>query len=96
MAKVANRNGTDFEWEIRSQGGFATPADFPHHDCSVYRGLHVRREGLGFVHRSRAIFCCPAPNPVTIRNFCTAVRSPLTCLLSGRLRTTTRMRGMSP
>jgi hypothetical protein len=39
----------------RSRGRFATPADSPHQDCSAYRGLHVRRESLGFVHRSRAI-----------------------------------------
>jgi ATP-dependent helicase YprA (DUF1998 family) len=32
----------------RSQGRFATPADFPLHDCSPYRGLHVRRESVGF------------------------------------------------
>jgi hypothetical protein len=25
-------------------------------------GLHVRRESLGFVHRSRTIFCRPVPN----------------------------------
>jgi hypothetical protein len=36
----------------RSRGRFATPADFPPHDCSPFRGLHVHRESLGFVHRS--------------------------------------------
>jgi hypothetical protein len=30
----------------RSRGCFATPADFPRHDCSPYPGLHVRRECL--------------------------------------------------
>jgi hypothetical protein len=42
----------------------------------TYRGLHVRRESLGFVCRSRAILCRPEPNPsVTIRNlFFVAVR----------------------
>jgi hypothetical protein len=33
----------------RSRGRFATPADFPLHDSSPYRGLHVRRERLGFL-----------------------------------------------
>jgi hypothetical protein len=32
-------------------------------DCRPRRGLHVRRERLGFVPRSRAIFCRPVPNP---------------------------------
>jgi hypothetical protein len=41
---------------------FATPADFPLHDGTPFRGLRVRRWGLGFVHRSRAILCRPAPN----------------------------------
>jgi hypothetical protein len=55
-------------------GRFATPADFSLHDCSLCRGLHVRRTSLGVVHRSRATFCRAVPN-VTIRNFvlrCTA------------------------
>jgi hypothetical protein len=34
---------------MSSRGRFAPPADFPLHDCSPYRGLHVRRERLGFV-----------------------------------------------
>jgi hypothetical protein len=42
---------------------FATPADFPLHDCSPYSHVHVRREGLGFVHRSRAISCRSVPKP---------------------------------
>jgi hypothetical protein len=46
----------DSGWEIR----FATPAYFPHQTCSPYRGLHVRRESVGFVPRSRTIFCRPA------------------------------------
>ena len=41
---------------------FATPADSPRHDGSAYRGLHVRRWGLGFAHRSRTILCRAAPN----------------------------------
>jgi hypothetical protein len=35
----------------RSRGRYATPADFPLHYGTPYRGLHVRRWGLGFVHR---------------------------------------------
>jgi hypothetical protein len=59
-----------------SCGRYATPADFPLLDCSPYRGLHAPRESLGFVHRSRTIFCRSAPNlDITIRNFCIAVRS---------------------
>jgi hypothetical protein len=37
----------------------ATPADSPRHDCIPYSPVHVRRERVGFVHRSRAIFCRP-------------------------------------
>jgi hypothetical protein len=48
---------------MSSRGRFTTRADFPRHDCSPYRGLHVRRDFGGFVHRSRAIFCRPVPNP---------------------------------
>jgi hypothetical protein len=40
----------------RSRGRFATPADSPRHDGSPYRRLRVRRWGLGFIRRSRAIF----------------------------------------
>jgi hypothetical protein len=32
----------------RSRARFATPADSPRHDGTPYRGLHVRRESLGF------------------------------------------------
>jgi hypothetical protein len=35
----------------------------PLHDCSSYRGLHVRRESVGAVHRSRAKFCRAVRNP---------------------------------
>jgi hypothetical protein len=35
---------------------FASPAGSPRHECSPYRGLRVRRWGLGLVHRSRALF----------------------------------------
>jgi hypothetical protein len=57
----------------RSRGRYATPADFPLRDGSPYRGQHVRRWGLGFVHRSRSILCRAVPND---RNFCIAVRHP--------------------
>jgi hypothetical protein len=49
--------------EMSSRGRFATPADFPPRDCSPYSHVHVRRERLGFVHRSRTILCRPVPNP---------------------------------
>jgi hypothetical protein len=35
---------------------FVTPADFPRHDCSPYSHVHARRESLGVVPRSRAIY----------------------------------------
>jgi hypothetical protein len=56
VGKVANRGD-------RSRGCYATPADFPLHDGTPHRGLRVRRWGLGFVHRSRAIFCRAVPTP---------------------------------
>jgi hypothetical protein len=43
----------------RSRGRFAPPVDLPRHDCSSRRGLHARRECLGFVPHSRSIFCRP-------------------------------------
>jgi hypothetical protein len=63
MQKVANRNFRDFGWEIA-----LTPADFPLHGSSPYRGLHVRRWGLGFVHRSRAILS-PRAKPLRCATF---------------------------
>jgi hypothetical protein len=61
----------------RSRSRFATPAESPLRGCSPYSHLHIRRDRLGFVHRSRAIFYHPVPNPsVTIASFlhrCTAV-----------------------
>jgi hypothetical protein len=60
---AANRNVRGLGWEMSSRGRFATPADFPRHDGSPYRGLHVHRDSLGFVRRSRAILCHPVPNP---------------------------------
>jgi hypothetical protein len=70
--EVANRNGRDFGWEMSSRGRFATPADFPRRDCSPYSHVHVRRESLGFVHRPRAIFCRPVPNPLRFATLCIA------------------------
>jgi hypothetical protein len=59
---------TDFGWEIaHSHGRFATPVDFPLHDGTSCRGLHARRWGLGFVHRSRTILCRRAKPLVTFR-----------------------------
>ena len=47
-AKVANRNGGGFGWEMTH---VAVSRRFPRQDCSPCRGLHVRRDRLGFVHR---------------------------------------------
>jgi hypothetical protein len=64
-----------FGWEMTSRGRFVTPADFPLQDCSPDRGMHVRREILGCVTRSRTILYRPVPNlDVATRNFCIAVR----------------------
>jgi hypothetical protein len=59
----------------RSRGRYATPADFTRHDGTSYRGLHARRESLGFVYRPRTILCRAVPNRrVAIRaNCCIAV-----------------------
>jgi hypothetical protein len=35
---------------LRVGGRFATSADFPHTNCSPYRGLHAHRESSGCVH----------------------------------------------
>jgi hypothetical protein len=62
-AKVTNRDVRDFGWgRDRSRGDYATPADSPLHDGTPYRGLHVRRWGLGFVRHSRTILCRAVPN----------------------------------
>jgi hypothetical protein len=77
-AKVGNRNVRVFGWERSSRGRFATPADYPRHDGTSYRGLHVHRECLGFVHRSRDSPFSVAPcqtYAVTIRNVCICTRS---------------------
>jgi hypothetical protein len=56
----------------RSRGRYATPADFPRHDGTAYRGLRVRRWGLFIVQGD--IFCRAVPSPkATIRDFCIAV-----------------------
>jgi hypothetical protein len=54
--------------EISSRARFATPADFPRQDCGPYSHVHVRHESLGFVHRSRAIFC-PRAKPQLLLRF---------------------------
>jgi hypothetical protein len=63
MTKFANRNVRDFG----GRGAHAAVSRRPLtdlHDCSSCRGLHVRRESLGFVHRPVFIFCRPVPNLV--------------------------------
>jgi hypothetical protein len=60
--KLVNVVGNAVRTPVPYGGRFATPAGFPLRDCSLYRGLHARRECLGFVHRSRTIFCRPVPN----------------------------------
>jgi hypothetical protein len=86
-AKGANRYGIS-GGRFRSRGRFATPADFTLQDYSPYRGLRVRCRGLGFLHRSRTIFCRPVPNlNVTIRNCCIAVCSCCAGSASRRRRT---------
>jgi hypothetical protein len=64
-------------WGGRSHGRFATPADSARHECSPYRGLHVRRESVGCVHRSRAFLCRARAKPLTFRfaTFCVALSS---------------------
>jgi hypothetical protein len=47
----------------RSRGRFATPADSPRHDYSPYSHVHVRRECLGFVRRSKYHFLPPRAQP---------------------------------
>jgi hypothetical protein len=51
MKQVANRDAKDSGWEI-AHAVAAAPADFPRHDGSPYRGPHVRRGSLGFIHRT--------------------------------------------
>ena len=55
-AKVANRDFKDFGWEVAYGAVTRRPPNPSPRDCSPYRGLHARRESLGVVHRSRAIF----------------------------------------
>jgi hypothetical protein len=68
----------------RSRGRFATPADFPPHDCSPYSPVHVQ-QSLGFVPRSRAIIC-RAPCQTLALRFATA------SLYTERFRPTRRKR----
>jgi hypothetical protein len=59
MGSVANRSVRGFAVGDRSRGRFVTPAEPPLLNCSPYSHAHVRRERLGFVHRSRAISVAP-------------------------------------
>ena len=60
--------------EMSSRVHFATSAQSLQHECSSYSLVHVRRECLRVVPRSRAIFCRAVPNPTRpIRNFHIAV-----------------------
>jgi hypothetical protein len=65
MQKVATRDVRDFGRAIAHEARFATPTDSPRHDGSAYSHVHVRRERVGFVHRSRVIFCRPVPKSLT-------------------------------
>jgi hypothetical protein len=62
-ATAANRDLGVSGGEMRSRGRYATPADFLLHGDTPYRGLRVRRWGLGCVHRSRATFCRAVAKP---------------------------------
>jgi hypothetical protein len=71
-AQVANRDFRDFGWEVAHAAVTRRPPNSL--DTMVVRirteGC-VRRRGLGFVHRSRAMLCRAVPNPnVTIRTSC--------------------------
>ena len=83
----------------RPRGRFATPADSPRQDCSPYSQVHVRRESLGFVHRSRSLFCRPRAKPWQTLRFApvlrclqntTTQRTPQGC---GRARSTGTLSG---
>jgi energy-coupling factor transporter ATP-binding protein EcfA2 len=65
--KVANPDVGDLGGRDRSRGRFATPADFPRHDCSPYSHVHVRRESVGCVHRSGGHSLSPPCQSLTIR-----------------------------
>jgi hypothetical protein len=58
-----------FGWGVAHGGRYATPADFPLHDGTAYRGLRVRRGGLGFVHRPRTVFCRRRAKPLLESRF---------------------------
>jgi hypothetical protein len=52
----------DFGWEIAHAAATRRPPIPPYTSVARIEGLHVQRWGLGFVHRSRTIFCRAAPN----------------------------------
>ena len=56
--KVANRNVGD-----RSPRRFATPADFPRHECSPYWGQHIRTRKCGICPSFKAHSLSPRANP---------------------------------
>jgi hypothetical protein len=60
---------------------FTSPAHSPLQDCSSYSHVHIRRERLGFVHRSRIVFLPPQTQAcVPIRNALIAVSHALTAV----------------
>jgi hypothetical protein len=61
--KAANRNDWDFGWEIAHAAVSRRPPISLDRMVALHPVIHARRRSLGFVHRSRAIFCRPAPNP---------------------------------
>jgi hypothetical protein len=70
----------DISQEMIKNGTNGTVVSALTHYCKAHRGLHVRRESLVVVPRSRAIICRSVPNlSVTIRNFYVAahVKRPI-------------------
>jgi hypothetical protein len=65
------RNGRDFAWEIAHEAVSRLPP-ISHDTIVAHTHMYTHDatgDILGFVHRSRSIFCHPVPNPSgTIRN----------------------------
>jgi hypothetical protein len=74
MKLLVNRNVRDFGWEIAHEAvSRRPPISLSTIVARTGRGLQIRRERLGFVHRSSTISCRPVPSPdVTIRTSCIA------------------------
>jgi hypothetical protein len=71
-ARVASRNGRGFGWEIAHAAVSRRPPRFPSPGWYPVLTCTTRRRSLGFVHRSRTLFCRPVPSlSVTVRNGCT-------------------------